>query len=173
MLSEKYYMDTSVTCLLWYPGGKLWIFLQYLVVFWSCALFCQIFTMQCQIVAKPHFFAINFWNKYLKNVIMVCFSFQSCWLAAMCIIFTQLHQRKGVHGSSVYMREREVAIALEKLASLQVLPDLSPPMHQLLSLNRLLNWRAPFEMGDWLLSCVGFAPSIWSRGSVQPDLLDD
>lgn len=54
-----------------------------------------------------------------------------------CVLFSPSYIR--VHGSSVYMREREVAIALEKLASLQALPDLSPPMHQLLSLNRLLN----------------------------------
>lgn len=52
-----------------------------------------------------------------------------------CVLFSPSYIR--VHGSSGYMREREVA--LEKLASLQALPDLSPPMHQLLSLNRLLN----------------------------------
>lgn len=69
---------------------------------------------------------------------MVCF-FLKLLACSSVFYFHQLHQRKGVHGSSVYMREREVAIALEKLASLQALTDLSPPMHQLLSLNRLLN----------------------------------
>lgn len=57
------------------------------------------------------------------------------------IYFHPVTSEWGVDGSSVthYKRASDVAIALERLASLQALPDLSPPMHQLLSLNGLLN----------------------------------
>lgn len=69
------------------------------------------------------------------------FLFQSCLLSCNVLYFHLVTSEDRVQGSSVtvYKREREVANALEKLASLQALPDLSPPMHQLLSLNGLLN----------------------------------
>lgn len=59
-----------------------------------------------------------------------------------CDLFLSSYIRgysSGQFSNTVYKREREVANALEKLASLQALPDLSPPMHQLLFLNGLLN----------------------------------
>lgn len=84
--------------------------------------------------------SINVKNKYLKNAIMVCF-FSKLSAFSNVFYFHPVTSEDRVQGSSVtvYKREREVANALEKLASLQALPDLSPPMHQLLSLNSLLN----------------------------------